>query len=58
MVAVVRPEDATGIIEALEATGETVFSIGEIQSGTKGCTVRGAAETWSAREPWSATHHG
>jgi phosphoribosylformylglycinamidine cyclo-ligase len=23
-----------------------------------GCTVRGSAETWSAREDWSATHNG
>jgi phosphoribosylformylglycinamidine cyclo-ligase len=58
MVAVVRPDQADGVTEALEASGETVFRIGEIEAGTMGCTVRGSAETWSAREDWSATHHG
>ena len=24
----------------------------------RGCTVRGAAGTWSSREDWTATHHG
>ena len=58
MVAIVKPHDARSVTQALEAAGETVFAIGEIQSGPMGCTVRGPAETWSAREPWSATHHG
>ena len=40
------------------AAGETVLRIGMIVSGEKGCTVSGSAETWSAREDWSATHHG
>jgi phosphoribosylformylglycinamidine cyclo-ligase len=43
---------------ALEAAGETVHRIGRIDAGDKGCTVRGSAETWSAREDWSASHHG
>ena len=32
--------------------------IGEIVAGEKGCTVAGSAETWSARAPWEAVHHG
>ena len=43
---------------ALEAAGETVHRIGHVEAGEMGCTVRGSAETWSAREDWSATHHG
>ena len=58
MVAIVAPGDARSVSQALEAAGETVHAIGHIESGTMGCTVRGSADSWSAREPWSATHHG
>ena len=58
MVAIVRAAEAVGVAEALEAAGETVFTIGRIEAGQTGCTVKGSAETWSARESWSATHHG
>jgi len=34
-----------------------VMRIGEVVEGPRGCTVRGAAGTWSAREDWSATHN-
>ncbi|MFM6830834.1 MAG: phosphoribosylformylglycinamidine cyclo-ligase, partial [Novosphingobium sp.] len=42
----------------LAEAGETVFRIGEIVSGEKGCTVTGSVDTWSAREPWEAVHLG
>jgi phosphoribosylformylglycinamidine cyclo-ligase len=58
MVAVVRPEDAADVTERLEMGGEIVHSIGHIEEGETGCTVTGSAGTWSAREDWSATHHG
>ncbi|PTQ10161.1 phosphoribosylformylglycinamidine cyclo-ligase [Sphingomonas oleivorans] len=58
MAVVVREADAAEIASALEAAGETVFRIGRIVAGEKGCTVSGSAETWSARGPWTATHHG
>ena len=58
MVAVVREADADAVTAALEAAGETVHRIGRIETGEKGCTVRGSAETWSARADWTATHHG
>jgi phosphoribosylformylglycinamidine cyclo-ligase len=58
MVAVVHAELADDVTAALEAAGETVHRIGTIEAGDRGCTVRGSAETWSAREDWSATHHG
>jgi hypothetical protein len=53
-----RPDQAAAVTAALEAAGETAFPIGSIAAGTKGCTVRGSVETWSAKAPWSATHHG
>jgi phosphoribosylformylglycinamidine cyclo-ligase len=56
MVAVVRAEEVADVTEKLEQSGETVFRIGAISAGERGCTVRGSAETWSAREDWSSTH--
>lgn len=58
MAAVVAADEADAVTAALEAAGETVFRIGAIEAGARGCTVRGSAETWSARADWSATHAG
>ena len=58
MVAIVSEADAPGVAAALAAAGETVFTIGRIEAGDTGCTVRGSAGAWSGREDWSATHHG
>ncbi len=58
-MAVVVGEAAVDQITAeLQAAGETVHQIGRIVSGTKGCTVSGTGDTWSAMGDWSATHHG
>ncbi|HEU0044735.1 phosphoribosylformylglycinamidine cyclo-ligase [Sphingomonas sp.] len=56
MVVVLAPDEVDGVTEALIAAGETVFRIGGVEAGERGCTVRGSAETWSARESWRATH--
>jgi phosphoribosylformylglycinamidine cyclo-ligase len=58
MAAIVRADDARTVTDALEAAGETVFTIGTVDPGQAGCTIRGSAGTWSARDDWSATHHG
>jgi phosphoribosylformylglycinamidine cyclo-ligase len=58
MVAVVKPDQAEAVTAALEASGETVHRIGRIEAGDKGCTVRGSAESWSARADWHAHFHG
>ena len=42
---------------ALEAAGETVFTVGRVEAGPRGCTVSGSAETWWARSDWTATHN-
>ena len=59
MVAIVTPEHVAAVMAGLTAAGETLFRIGAIEAGARGCTVSGSVETWSAREAWSATHnHG
>jgi phosphoribosylformylglycinamidine cyclo-ligase len=58
MALVVAAPDAEAIIAELEAGGETVYRIGHIAAGKKGCTVAGSTESWSARAQWAATHHG
>ena len=55
MVAVVATSEVAGVTAALEAAGETVFRIGGIEAGMRGCTVFGSDEAWSAREAWSAS---
>ena len=57
MVAIVAPDEADSVAAALAAAGETVFRIGQVESGTRGCTVTGGAETWFARDGWSAVHN-
>jgi phosphoribosylformylglycinamidine cyclo-ligase len=56
MVLAVMPELASEVVAELEAVGEDVMRIGEVVEGPRGCTVRGSAGTWSAREPWEARH--
>ena len=58
MVLAVAEADIAEVTESLEMLGETVHRIGMIEAGEKGCTVRGSADAWSAREAWEATHHG
>jgi phosphoribosylformylglycinamidine cyclo-ligase len=58
MVVVVAEADVADVTTSLEAAGEAVHRIGRIVPGERGCTVRGSAETWSAREAWEATHNG
>src|SRR5690606_9043551 len=56
MVLAVSAELAREVAAEIEAAGEAVMRIGEVIEGPRGCTVRGAAGTWSAREDWSAAH--
>jgi phosphoribosylformylglycinamidine cyclo-ligase len=58
MVLIVAPSDVREVTESLEGEGETVFHIGRVEAGEKGCTVFGARGTWFGRDDWSATHHG
>ena len=57
MAVIVSPEQATAVSQALEGAGETVFEIGRIEGGPRGCTVTGASGGWGSSEDWSATHN-
>jgi phosphoribosylformylglycinamidine cyclo-ligase len=58
MAVIVSPDEVKNASQALEQAGETVFAIGRVEAGGRGCTVAGARGTWSARGDWSASHHG
>jgi phosphoribosylformylglycinamidine cyclo-ligase len=58
MALLVSEADAPSVRSDLEAAGETVFTIGRVEPGEKGCTVAGSGGTWSAKSDWTATHHG
>jgi phosphoribosylformylglycinamidine cyclo-ligase len=58
MTVIIDAAVANDVKTSLEAAGETVFNIGHVAAGEKGCTVSGDVETWSARAAWSAIHHG
>jgi phosphoribosylformylglycinamidine cyclo-ligase len=57
MVVIVEGGMVAEVTASLEGMGETVFEIGRIDPGPRGCTVRGAAGTWTSSEDWSATHN-
>jgi phosphoribosylformylglycinamidine cyclo-ligase len=57
MAVIVAPEVAMKVKRALEGAGETVFEIGRIEEGSRGCTVRGHTGAWNATGDWAATHH-
>ncbi len=58
MVLAVAADDVAGVIADLAAAGETVHVIGAIEPGQRGCTVQGAADVWSSRDGWEASHLG
>jgi phosphoribosylformylglycinamidine cyclo-ligase len=57
MAAIVATGEAEAVARALEQAGETVHRIGRIQSGKRGCTVRGPAGSWGSDEDWTASHY-
>ncbi len=56
MVLAVTPDKVDTVTKALTEAGEIVVPVGEIVEGQRGCTVRGSAGIWSARENWEAAH--
>ena len=58
MVLCVDPDSIDALMTALNEAGEAVHIVGEVEAGTKGCTVFGADEIWNARGAWSVTHNG
>jgi phosphoribosylformylglycinamidine cyclo-ligase len=57
MVLSVAADDVASVTADLTAAGESVFAIGDIRKGQRGCTVSGSMDVWSAREAWSASHN-
>jgi phosphoribosylformylglycinamidine cyclo-ligase len=57
MAVIVAPGDADAVSHALEGADETVFEIGRIEQGPRGCTVSGGEGSWNSPRDWSATHH-
>jgi phosphoribosylformylglycinamidine cyclo-ligase len=57
MAVIVGANHAAEVKSALEGAGQTVFEIGRIEPGPRGCTVSGKAGTWNSDEDWSATHN-
>ena len=57
MAVIVSPEQADAVSSALEGAGESLFEIGRIEEGARGCTVSGQEGIWNSAEAWSATHH-
>ena len=57
MALIVDPDRQSAVTSALEAAGETVFEIGRVEAGPRGCTVTGQTGRWNSDEDWSATHN-
>ena len=57
MAVIVSANEADAVTQALESAGETVFRIGRLEAGQRGCTVNGAAGRWGSARDWSATHN-
>ena len=57
MAVVVAPEQLSRVTADLQGAGETVFEIGRIEAGPRGCTVSGQIGTWNSPQDWSATHN-
>ena len=57
MALIAGASDAEAVADELRCAGETVFRIGEVVEGERGCTVNGKAGTWGSPDDWSVTHH-
>ena len=57
MAVIISPEDVDQVSSLLEGAGETIFEIGRIERGERGCTVNGRAGPWNSLKDWSATHN-
>jgi phosphoribosylaminoimidazole synthetase len=58
MVLITSEAHSGEVTRLLEGVGETVWKIGQVREGERGCTVSGSAGTWSGRDRWSGVHHG
>ncbi|MEW4447491.1 phosphoribosylformylglycinamidine cyclo-ligase [Qipengyuania sp. JC766] len=56
MVLVCDEGDVAAVEAAMQDAGETVWRIGTLVEGQRGCTVRGDAGQWQAASAWTADH--
>jgi len=56
MALIASETEHDALVSHLEGSGETVFEIGRIEAGQRGCTVRGSAGRWGTHQDWSVTH--
>jgi phosphoribosylformylglycinamidine cyclo-ligase len=56
MVAIVAADDADAVVSRLKESGEKALAIGRIESGPRGCSVRGPAGSWGSADDWTANH--
>jgi phosphoribosylformylglycinamidine cyclo-ligase len=54
MVAITSADDADEVIARLAEAGEKAQLIGRVESGERGCTVRGPRGIWASTEDWIA----
>ena len=57
MAVILAADEVADVTRSLEGAGESVFEIGRIEEGSRGCTVSGPKGIWASSEDWSATHH-
>jgi len=57
MALIASETEHDALVSHLEGSGETVFEIGRIEAGQRGCTVRGSAGRWGTHQDWSVTHY-
>ena len=57
MAVIAATDTSASVAAALEGAGETVFEIGRIEEGDRGCTIGGTAGSWNSSGDWSATHN-
>jgi phosphoribosylformylglycinamidine cyclo-ligase len=57
MAVIVAADQLDSVQGALEGADETVFEIGRISEGRRGCTVSGEMGVWNSPKDWSVTHN-
>jgi phosphoribosylformylglycinamidine cyclo-ligase len=58
MAVVVPAGEVDRIAARLRGAGETVFTLGAVEPGPRGCTVMGPAGSWGSDADWEAVHVG
>ena len=56
MVAIVDSAKSDTVIYRLHESGESARVIGTVESGPRGCTVAGPANSFGSRDEWTASH--